>query len=98
MAFELRRGDETSAEPSQLGFEVLIDELADDKLYFKLRFENPTMVSIGLINDVVVGTILDETFFCSEESSKRIERGTEVRNVLPKMIPGEEFEGTLETA
>ena len=98
MAFELRRGDEDSADPSQLGFDVLIDELADDKLYFKLRFENPTLVSQGLINDEVIGIILDETFFCSEDSSKRIERGTEIRNVLPKMLPGEEYEATLDTA
>ena len=64
----MRRGDESSAQPKMLGFEVFINELADDKLYFKTRFEYPTMVSQGLVNDILVGTILDETFFCSEDS------------------------------
>ena len=69
---------------------MLIDELTGDKIYFKLQFENPTMVSTGLIKDKLVATILDEYFFCSSDSSKWIERGTEIQTVLPKLIAGEE--------
>ena len=73
IAFELRRGDESSGEPEKLAFDVSIDDLEGDKLYFKLKFENPTLVSTGLIKDVMVGTILDETFFCSDDSPTTIE-------------------------
>lgn len=96
MTFELRRGDESSAEPDQLKFEALVESLEGDRLYFKMRFENPTMVSIGLVKDVVVGTILDESFFCSEGQPMTIEAGTEIKTVLPRLNPGEEFEGTME--
>ena len=98
MSFDLRRGDEDSAEADKLGFEVIIDELAGDRLYFKLQFENPTMVSIGTKSDVMVGTILDESFFCSADTPMTIEEGTEIRVVLPKLLPGEEFETMMVTA
>ena len=68
MAFELRRGNETPAEPDQLNFEVLMAEVKVDQLSLKLKFENPTMVSIGLEQDEVVGTVIDESFFASENS------------------------------
>ena len=38
IAFELRRGDEDSAEPELLDFEVFVDNLEGDKLFFKLKF------------------------------------------------------------
>ena len=41
IAFELKRGDEYSANPSKLGFQVVIEDIAKDKMNFKLRFENP---------------------------------------------------------
>ena len=77
---------------------MIIDELAGDKLYFKLRFENPTMVSIGTKSDVMVATILDESFFCSADTPMTIEEGTEIRVVLPKLLPGEEFETVMVAA
>ena len=98
ISFEIRRGDEYSAPASELAFDVLIDDSAADRLNFKLRFENPTSVSIGLSNDVMIGTILDESFFCSKDSPMTITKGTEIRTVLPRLLPGEEFEAVLDTA
>ena len=51
-----------------LDFYVAIDKVEGDRLYFKIKFENPSMVSIGSKKDMVVGTILDEDFFCSSNS------------------------------
>ena len=68
ITFELRRGDEDSADAEQLKFDVIIDDVSDDKMFFKMEFENPKMVSIGSKKDMVVGTIQNEDFFCSADS------------------------------
>lgn len=89
IAFELYRGDEYSAPASELGFEVTIDDIANDRLYFKMRFENPSSVSLGMQSDVMVATILDETFFCSTDSPMSIARGTQILTYLPRLLPGD---------
>ena len=86
IAFEIRRGDEDSAKPINLKFEVLVKDIEGDKLKFKLRFENPTMVSQGSYSDILVATILDESFFCSEDSAETIPMGTEIITVLPQLF------------
>ena len=59
-----------------LGFDVIVDNFESDKIYMKMRFENPTSVSTGSEKDILVGTIIDESFFCSADSPMIIERGT----------------------
>ena len=59
-----------------LGFYVAIDKVEGDRLFFKIRFDNPTMVSIGSKKDMVIGTIIDEDFFCSSNSYMNIVKGT----------------------
>ena len=59
-----------------LDFYVAIDKVEGDRLYFKIKFENPSMVSIGSKKDMVVGTIIDEDFFCSSNSYQNIVKGT----------------------
>lgn len=90
MAFELRRGDEDSADPKDLTFEVLIDALEGDNLKFKMRFDKPHQVSKGSVPDQIIGTIINSDFFSASDSSKGIKVGTKVRTVLPRMLPGDE--------
>lgn len=73
-----------------LAFDAIVDKLDESNLYFKLKFENPLMVSIGSQKDILVGVILSESFFCSQDSYLTVKKGTELRTVLPKMIAGEE--------
>ena len=47
MSFALVRGDEDSSDPEKLTYQVGIDYLEDDKLYFKMKFDNPELVSLG---------------------------------------------------
>ena len=47
VAFELRRGDEDSAEAEYLTFNVNVETLASDELIMKLIFDHPEKVSIG---------------------------------------------------
>ena len=93
----IRRGDTDSAEQIQLDFEVFIDKLEGDQLFFKMKFVNPSLVSTGTLPDMLVATILDETFFCSGDKPATITAGTELKSVLPRLLPGEEFETTLQT-
>ena len=74
-----------------------MEGIAEDKMKFKLRFENPTSVSIGLRNDVIIARILDESFFCSNDSPLSIDKGTEIRTVLPRMLSSEEMVTALDT-
>lgn len=46
------------------------------------------MVSIGSNKDVVIGIIQDESFFSSKDSYVSVKKGTEIRVILPKMLPG----------
>ena len=93
----IRRGDSDSAEPNQLDFDVFVDKLEGDKLFFKMKFVNPTLVSTGTLPDMLVATILDETFFCSGDKPTTIKAGTELKTILPRLLPGEEFATALQT-
>lgn len=92
------RGDELSAATSELGFEVSIEEITGDTMYFKLHFENPTRVSIGSVQDVLVATIEDEEFFCSNDSPQAIPEGTTIETKLPQLLPGENYEAAMNVA
>ena len=94
IVFEIRRGGEDSAEAKDLNFEVIVTDIEGDKLKFKLRFENTPMISQGAQPDVLIGTIIDESFFCSADSADSIAKGTEIKTVLPQMF-GEEFEAAM---
>ena len=97
MSFQLRRGGEDSATPEELKFEVFVDKMERDKLYFKVKFENPTKVSNGSKKDMLVATVEDISFFCSADSEASIELGYKIKSTLPRMLPGENFEAILET-
>ena len=86
--FELLRGAEDSAKAEQLGYEVIIDGIDGGSIYFKLAFKNPELVSIGSKKDVVIGTIIDESFFCSADSPSVITKGSKITAVLPRLLPG----------
>ena len=75
MSFKLRRGSEDSATPEELKFYVSVEKMEGDKLYFKIKFENPTKVSSGSKKDMLVATIEDISFFCSADSEASIELG-----------------------
>ena len=68
MSFQLRRGDEDSATPEDLKFEVSLYKMEGDELYLKIKFENPTKVSSGSKKDMLVATVEDISFFCSADS------------------------------
>ena len=60
MAFEVRRGDDDSANPESLAFTASVEDLTAETLKFRVKFENPEMVSIGTTNDILVSTVVDE--------------------------------------
>ena len=47
MTFELRRGDEDSAQNDDLTFDVLVDRIESEMIYFRVKFDKPTAVSQG---------------------------------------------------
>ena len=75
MSFQLRRGGEDSAIPEELKFDVFVDRMEGDKLYFKMKFENPNKVSTGSKKDMIVATVEDISFFCSADSEASIKLG-----------------------
>ena len=98
IAFELYRGDEYAADSDVLSFVVTIAEIAEDRLYFKMKFDNPSSVSIGMEKDIIAAKVIDETFFSGTDSPNAIEQGTQILTNLPKLIPSEEIEEFLEAA
>ena len=77
---------------------VTIADIADDRLYFKMKFDNPSSVSIGMEKDIIAARVIDETFFSGTDSPMAIEQGTQILTNLPKLIPSEEIEEFLEAA
>lgn len=55
------------------------------------------MVSTGSKQDVIVGTILDESFFASEDEPTTVSVGTKIMTTLPRLLPGEAIEAVLAT-
>ena len=45
----------------------------------------------------MVATIIDGTFFASEENGLPVEPGTTIEQLLPKMLPGEELAEVMQT-
>lgn len=98
MTFEVVRGGEDSAPLDKLGFTVNAGNLKANGLSFKLVFEYPLMVSIGSQKDKMIATIVDGTFFASSDTGLPIPPGTTIEQLLPKMVPGEEFVMALDKA
>jgi hypothetical protein len=98
MTFEVVRGDEDSAPLEKLGFTVNAGNLKADGMAFKLIFDYPLMVSIGAKKDKMVATIVDGSFFASSDTGMPIPPGTTIEQLLPKMVPGEEFVMALDKA
>ena len=78
LKFEVQRRSEDSAPPEDLEFYVLSAGLENNLLKFELQFDNPGQVSIGSISDVMVTTIVDGSFFSSEENGLPIQPGTQI--------------------
>ena len=96
LSFELQRGSEDSADIEDLAFKVKSKEVRDDMLYFDFEFEKPEKVSTGERKDVMVVTIMDDSFFTSQSSGKSLTKGSQIVNVLPKMLPSVEYTEALE--
>ena len=60
-----------------------------------MKFENPVAVSTGSKPDMIIGTIVDEAFFSSENSPQSVKVGTQIFSVLPRLLPGEAIEDIL---
>ena len=63
MAFELRRGDEDSAQLEDLYFTVNVPKIDGDELKIKFEFEHPEKVSIGSLPDVIIAEVINADFF-----------------------------------
>ena len=63
MTFEIQRGAEDSADSEDLAFVVTSAEIENNMLNFKLEFENPSKVSTGTRKDIMIVTIMDDSFF-----------------------------------
>ena len=48
------------------------------------------MVSLGYKKDIIIGTILEPSFFCSAESEQTLEQNYKIKTQLPRMLPGED--------
>ena len=92
MQFELRRGDEDSSPVDQLNFQVRVDQTENDELYMNVQFENPQAVSIGQTKDLLVGEVMDPTFFSRLDDSTEIKKGTQIELWIPKQLSGDELE------
>ena len=66
LKFELQRGEEDSAIPEMLNFNVSSVGVENDQLSFLIGFENPNYVSIGSKQDLLTIEIVNPTFFSSE--------------------------------
>lgn len=85
LIFELRRGDEYSAPPDELGFTVLVSvEGEKDELKVKLEFENPEKVSIGTQPDVIIAEIKNAYFFSKLDEPVVMEEKQPSRMFIPK--------------
>ena len=91
MTFTVDRGSDDSASIDLLGFEVASTGIKDSILSFKIVFDDPNSVSIGEVQDSVTATIVDESFFASKDSGLSITSGTQIVNLLPKMLANDEL-------
>lgn len=96
LTFAVVRGDEDSASIEDLSFSVRVGGITDGMLSFKMKFDQPLKVSIGSEKDLMIATIVDGSFFASGETGMPIPPGTTIENILPKMLPGEEFVMVME--
>ena len=76
LAFELRRGDEYAAPHRDLEFDVTVQRKLHDELELKLDFKNPSMVSRGRKNDVLIVEVQDNSFFSKTNSPVKVKPGT----------------------
>ena len=63
-------------------------EVIGDVIHFIAKFEDPGKVSIGSQRDVMITEILDESFFCDKDSGEALAEGTQIINILPRMLAG----------
>ena len=68
LKFSVLRGSEDSASIMDLGFTVLSAGLENNLLKFEIEFDDPEQVSIGYNKDIIVTTIVDGSFFSSEQN------------------------------
>ena len=79
LTFEVQRGSEDSAKTEDLGFMVLSAGLENNLLKFEIEFDDPEQVSIGYNKDIIVTTIVDGSFFSSEQNGLPLEPGTTIQ-------------------
>ena len=61
-------------------------------------FQEPLAVSMGVIKDQLILTIVDGTFFSSYENGIPIPPGTEIELPLPKLYGSQDVALLMETA
>ena len=79
LLFSVLRGSEDSASIKDLGFTVLSAGLENNLLKFEIEFDDPEQVSIGYNKDIIVTTIVDGSFFSSEQNGLPLEPGTTIQ-------------------
>jgi len=90
MKFELIRGDEESSAPMEdLSFKIEVKEFEEKYLLLRVIFENPLMVSVGAVSDILRVTIIDTTLFMDPLTGLTIEEGTQLEFKIPAQFPSE---------
>lgn len=87
---EVARGDDdTSARPSELGFDVKIEDYDERSVELKFEFENPLSVSIGDEPDTLVIEFVENELFTSRETGKSLAPHSIVAQIIPKQFLSE---------
>ena len=71
--------------------------LEGKQIKFQLLFDEPLAVSMGVIKDQMIVTIVDGKFFSSFENGLPIAPGTQIGLPLPKLYGSEDVAEIMET-
>ena len=85
LEFEVVRAAEDSAPIEKLGFTVTSQGIDGDQLRFMVLFANPSLVSIGSIQDELHISVIDPSFFSDSESGQN-PTSSRIINLLPRML------------
>ena len=67
-----------------------------DQLSFKIEFENPDYVSIGMLRDQLEVSVVDSSFFSNMDVGAALPKGHKVRIPLPRMQVSSELSDAIE--
>jgi len=76
MKFEIIRGDEESSVPMEdLSFEIEVKAFEDEYMMLQAVFENPLMLSAGVVSDILRVSIIDTALFMDPLTGLTVEEG-----------------------